>query len=149
MVFRRWLDGEAMRAIGASMVPKISATTVCHDIQLALKEWKDENRASIKEMADFEWQLLVWVLLECQKNYELTTNKKTRDQAGDPRFLELAIRSGEHRRKLFGLDKPAKIEAQTTSEVIVSTSFKKLEELKDLIRRKMTTLQNRKDESSQ
>lgn len=147
-VFRRWLSGETVRSIGAALVPKLSPSTVCHDVQFALKEWKDEHRASVNALANLEWELLNWVLLECQKNYDLSCDPKMRDKVGDPRFLELAIRSGEQRRKLLGIDKPAKIEAQTTAEVSVSTNFKTLEELKASITKRMQAIEARKKDAT-
>lgn len=144
---RRWLSGETQQAIGDSL--GISKQLVGLDCRLALKEWRATHRASINESAEFEWDLLNWVQLEAQRQYEMSQSPKERKNLGDPRYFDIIMKAGEHRRKLFGIDKPTKIEAQTTAELSVSTTFKSLDEMKATIAKRVETLRIRKSESAQ
>ncbi len=143
-VFRRWRLGENLAAIGASLSPRISKQSASLDCKLALEEFREANRGSISEMVELEWRLLNWIQLEAQQNWEASHDPKQRDKLGDPRWLELAMKCGEHRRKLLGIDKPTKIEQQTTAEVKVSGNFKTLDELRADIRKHQQSLKARK-----
>lgn len=143
--FKRFKSGEKLADIAKDW--KCSPATICVDCKLALEEWREHHRASIHETVELEWQLLNWVQLESQLNYERSQDPKQRKNLADPRFLDLVIKSGEHRRKLLGLDKPTKIEAQTTAEVSHTTNFKSLDQLKAEIRQVKKRLTNRKAES--
>jgi hypothetical protein len=143
---KRWLAGESQRTIAKSI--KVSPSTVHLDIQLALKEWRAENRGQIKEAVELEWEILNWATITAQRSFEASCDPKTAGKAGDARFIELMMKSGEHRRKLLGLDKPAKIEAQTTTEVNLGSTFKPIDQLRAEIRQHLDRLAARKQESS-
>lgn len=148
-VFRRWKGGETIRQIAATLTPKMSPSVVSVDIQLALKEWRAENRGAISEAAEREWQLLNWAELELQQSWEDSKDPKKRDLVGDPRFVDSIVKVSEQRRKLLGVDKPTKIEAQTTVDVNVSTTFKSLEQMKAETLKKRQSLTSRREESGQ
>ena len=143
---RRWRAGETHAVIAEAL--GISRQLVTLDCQLALREWRAAHRGSINETAEFEWELLNWVQLEAQSQYELSQDPKQKKNRADSRFLDLVIKAGEHRRKLLGLDKPTKIEAQTTTELNFGTGFKKLVEMKAEVQKRMEMRKARKAESA-
>jgi hypothetical protein len=127
--FRRWRAGESFAVIAKSV--RLSKSTVALDCQLALREWRESHRGSVNETVELEWQLLNWIQVEAQRNWEMSQDPKQREFLGDPKYLDIVIRSGAERRKLLGVDKPARIESQTTVEVgKPTTRFLTIEELK-------------------
>lgn len=142
--FRRFKAGESLGAIAKDF--RVSASTICVDCKLALEEWRESHRASVAEMVEAEWQNLNYVGLEARLSWEQSKGPQ-KTKPGDARYLEMIMRAGEQRRKLLGLDKPTRIESQTTTEVTVSTSRKTLAEMKAEVLKRQQALEVRKAEA--
>jgi hypothetical protein len=140
-VFLRWRAGEKMRQIADSL--RISTSTVNLDCQLAMQEWRESHRGSINETLELEWQLLNWAQLEFRQAWEASKEKGP----PDPRYLAEFVKTGAERRKLLGVDKPAKMESQTTVEVNMASTTLTIEQLKDKIRLHYERLQARQTEA--
>lgn len=130
-VFRRWLDGEPMRSIGKNMVPRISATTVCHDVQIALRGWREHHRGSINEHAENELGRLNAISLQAQKSFECSEGPRG-DKVGSAAHLSLMIACSKERRELLGVDQPARSEVK--SEVTTLRTFATREQMYDVLK---------------
>lgn len=147
-VFRRWRSGETHAAIAADL--GMSRQLVGLDCKLALEEWRKENRASVSEAVELEWSLLNRLQLELEQAYEDSKDPKRREKLGDWKILVDGIgKISQERRKLLGIDKPTKIESQTTAEVNVSSSLIPLDKMRADIRKHQQAVKARKAQASQ
>lgn len=147
-IFRRWREGRSFGAIGRSL--KMSRQLVSLDCKLAIREFRDEHRASIAAQLELELDYLNEAHVELREVYESVKGKEARDPLADVRgFVDSLTSISRERRKLLGTDKPTKIEAQTTTELSVTTTFRTLDELKAQVIKRRETLKLRKVESSQ
>lgn len=115
-VFRRFIAGEPQIEIGRAL--GISPPLVCLDIQAAVAEFRERNRGSIAEAAEHELRRLNYIELNAALDYERSRLKDNGEkQPGDPRYLKIMLECSQERRKLMGVDAPARSEIKTTSEI--------------------------------
>ncbi len=114
-----YLHGQTMRQIAARR--NIDTATVCRDIKAARAEWAEHRLLGIDELKANELAKLEAIELAAWQGWDrscdVAQSKRTkqrgtaapetdtteRGQAGNPRFLELAIRCHEKRCELLGL----------------------------------------------
>lgn len=140
-IFTRWLRGETQAAIGRSLA--MSPQLVSLDVQAALAEWREQNRGSIAEAAEYELRRLHWVEVNAEIDYQRSRATDNGElQPGDPRFLKLIIECGQERRKLGGIDQPARSEVKTTSDVNFRT-FNTREEMREHVQSLVSAFRER------
>lgn len=147
-VFERWRNGESQTAIAKNLA--VSIATVCIDVQLSLKEWREEHRGNISDHTEQVLQALDHVYCVAEKNFERSERElveqgkgkkpKLVEVKGDPRFLVIMLKAYEDKRKLLGLDQPARTENKNTTEVTMrefvpkDVMHKRLSEMLDRFR---------------
>jgi hypothetical protein len=144
--FQRWRDGETLKAIAESMA--ISISSVALDCKLALSEWRETHRAAVSQSVEFELDLLHRLQLDLEQVWEESKviAKRTKTLPEWRILVDGIGKISEYRRKLLGLDKPTKIDAQTTAEIVVSSTFKPLDQLKAEVRQHQDQLKARRAE---
>ena len=104
----------------------VSQATVCRDLRALHKQWRESDIRDFDQAVTVQLKKLdrvereAWAAWERSKQpLESTTvvsdgsakraQKLVKQQAGDPRYLELALKCSAARRALLGLDAPTKI----------------------------------------
>jgi hypothetical protein len=123
-VARLYLQGQGQTEIALELA--MGQSTVSKDLHHIHTAWRESAIRDFDAQRDLEIARLnhiereAWSAWERSQQPAVTTitsgaarakNTKriSRNQCGNPRFLELALRASEERRKLLGLDAPLKI----------------------------------------
>jgi hypothetical protein len=121
-VARRYSRGEAQWEIARAL--RVNAATVTRDLDAVRKEWRAEalgdlGKVVAEQLARIdECERQAWAgWAKSQENAETLrarkrgdvaeTEKVSKGQAGDPRFLDVVLRCIERRCKLLGVEPPA------------------------------------------
>jgi hypothetical protein len=121
-VARRYSRGEAQWEIARAL--RVNAATITRDLDAVRKEWRAEalgdlGKVVAEQLARIdECERQAWAgWAKSQENAETLRAKKRGDvaetekvskgQAGDPRFLDVVLRCVERRCKLLGIEPPA------------------------------------------
>ncbi len=120
-VARLYLQGQGQTEIALKL--EMGQSTVSKDLHHIHTAWRESAIRDFDALRDLEIARLntiereAWAAWERSQQPAVTTitsgrapaKRITRHQFGNPRFLELALRASEERRKLLGLDAPLKI----------------------------------------
>ncbi len=123
-VAKLYLSGKGQVEIGQEL--NLAQSTICKDLEHIRTAWRESSIRDFDAQRDLEIARLNQIEKESWAAWERSqqpaqtavvsgaagsqTAKRTlRHQCGNPRFLELALRCNEERRKLLGLDAPLKI----------------------------------------
>jgi len=123
-VAKLYLQGKGQAEIAHEL--NLAQATISRDLESIQTAWRQSSIRDFDAQRDLEIAKLnqvekeAWAAWERSQQPALTadvigaagsqTAKRTlRHQCGNPRFLELALRCNEERRKLLGLDAPLKI----------------------------------------
>jgi hypothetical protein len=129
-VARLYLQGRVQSEIASEL--GLAQATVCKDLKRIRTAWRESAIRDFEAQKELELLRLGEIEREAWKAWQRSqqpaqsavvdgvaggqrSRRTVKHQYGDPRFLELALRCNEERRKLFGLDAPTKI-APTTPD---------------------------------
>lgn len=129
-VARLYLQGRDQSDIASEL--GIAQATISKDLEKIRTAWRESAIRDFDAQKDIELQRLNEIEREAWKAWERSqqpaqsavvdgaagtqrAKRTVKHQYGDPRFLELALRCNEERRKILGLDAPTKI-APTTPD---------------------------------
>lgn len=128
-----YLSGQTQDAIALAV--GCSRTTVSIDLVLIRAEWRNSALCNMNSLVERELERIDRIEVEAWAAWERSqlpaesvtttadeTRKTVEGQSGDPRYLQIALKCVEDRRRLLGLDAPSRTESKVTADVTATTT---------------------------